>query len=260
MLSTHQLIHGDVFDVLPSLDHYACCILDPPDGIGLKYAGVKDVKRSQYHDWFASLMTKVIPHAGITWVSFNSIWDLMVKHWAYDYSLLHPDIEIKPFYQHYTFFQCNNNDCAPAQRPILRFRKSDAPIYPDQIRIPSWRLLNGDKRANPRGKTPGDVWSIPRVTGNSKQRRAWHPTQLNEELIERAILLSTAEGDTVLDLFSGTGTVIRVCKRIGRHSVSVELSKAYCQRIAEEHSLEILPNHLTKNTKTEVFMLEAQRA
>jgi len=67
---------------------------------------------------------------------------------------------------------------------------ASAPIYPCQIRVPSWRMLNGDKRAAPDGKVPGNVWDFPRVTGNSKQRRAFHPTQLNEGLVERAILLS----------------------------------------------------------------------
>lgn len=30
-----------------------------------------------------------------------------------------------------------------------------------------------------------DVERAPRITGNSKQRRSWHPTQLNEHLVER---------------------------------------------------------------------------
>jgi len=236
-MAEHTLIQGDVLQVVPTLGQFACCVLDPPDAIGLKYEGVKDVHKNAYRFWLPDVMTKIIPHAGITWLSYNSIWDLMVKHWAYDYGCVHPDIEIKPFYQHYTFFQCNNNDCAPAERPLLRFRRRCAPIYPDHIRVPSWRLLNGDKRANPEGKVPGNVWNVPRVTGNSKQRRRWHVTQLNEALVERAILFSTKPGDTVLDLFSGTGTVIRVCKRINRNSVSVELSEFYCSQIAEEHGL-----------------------
>ena len=100
--------------------------------------------------------------AGITWLSYNSQWDLAVKHWALRVSVeTFDDIEIKPFYQHYTFFQCNNNDCAPAERPLLRFRHKDAPIYPDQIRVPSWRQLNGDKRAAPGGKVPRQRVGVP---------------------------------------------------------------------------------------------------
>lgn len=247
----HTLIQGDVLQILPKLGDFACCFLDPPDALGLKLNGYQDVPKKDYIDWLANVMTKTIPHCGITWLSYNNVWDLAVKHWAHDYGQIHQDIEIKPFYQHYTFFQCNNNDCAPAVRPMLRFRHDGllwkAPIYPNQIRVPSWRQLNGDKRAAPGGKVPGNIWNFPRVTGNSKQRRSYHPTQLNEGLVERAILLSTKEGDEVLDLFSGTGTVIRVCKRIGRSTTSIEFNEFYCEKIAAEHGLRVssaLEQHL----------------
>ncbi|MGA2059104.1 MAG: DNA methyltransferase [Thermoguttaceae bacterium] len=236
----HRLIQGDVLQVLPELGNFACCFLDPPDALGLKLNGYRDHPRKGYIEWLAKVMAMTIQRCGITWLSYNSQWDLAVKHWACDYGMNHQDVEIKPFYQHYTFFQCNNNDCAPAERPMLRFRHKEAPIYPNQIRVPSWRMLNGDKRASPDGKVPGNVWESPRVVGNSKQRRSWHPTQLNESLVERAILLSTRQGDEILDLFSGTGTVIRVCRRINRSTTSIELNEFYCRKIAEEHGLEVL--------------------
>ena len=55
------------------------------------------------------------------------------------------------------------------------------------------------------------------------------------DLVERAILLSTKEDDQVLDLFSGTGTVIRVCKRLKRSTTSIELNYLYCTKLKEEH-------------------------
>ena len=39
-----------------------------------------------------------------------------------------------------------------------------------------------------------DVFNFTRVTGNSKQRRTWHPTQLNEGLVERCVKLTTPAG------------------------------------------------------------------
>ena len=50
---------------------------------------------------------------------------------------------------------------------------------------------------------PGDVFDFPRMTGNSKQLRPWHKTQLHEDLVERCILLSTQPGDHVVDPFGG---------------------------------------------------------
>lgn len=82
-----------------------------------------------------------------------------------------------------------------------------------------------------------DVFNMPRVTGNSKQRRRWHPTQLNELLVERCIKLSCGTEDAVIDAFSGTGTVMRVCKKLGISCMSIEIDKNYCEKISEENSL-----------------------
>jgi len=234
----HRLINADCLDVLPSLPDFACCFMDPPDAIGLSHNGYKDRPRDGYVDWLAQVLEATIPHCGVTWLSYNAIWDLAVKHWSYQFGIERPWLEIKPFVWTFTFGQNRNSDCGPGHRPILRFRRKDAPLYPDQIKVASWRQLNGDKRAAAGGRVPLDAWTeFPRVVGNAKERRPWHPTQHPEALVERAIKLSTREGDDVLDLFSGTGTVIRVCKRIGRNTTSVELNPAYCAEIVKEHDL-----------------------
>ncbi len=46
-------------------------------------------------------------------------------------------------------------------------------------------------------------------------------------LLERIILMSTDEGDTVLDPFSGTGTSAIAAKRLGRNFIGFELDKEY---------------------------------
>ena len=151
---------------------------------------------------------------------------------------LHPGVlEAKSCVQTFTFGQHSHHDLGNNHRPLLRLRWHEAPLFPDAIRVPSWRQENGDKRADPRGRVPGDVFDFTRVTGNSKQRRAWHPTQLNEGLVERCIKLTTPEGGTVLDPFGGTGTTLRVCKRIQRPCTLIELDSDYCAKIAEEHGM-----------------------
>jgi hypothetical protein len=234
----HKLICGDALEVLPSLPAFTCCFMDPPDAIGLSHNGYKERPRFGYIDWLGKVVQETVLHCGITWLSYNSIWDLAVKHWAHEFRRAWGDLEIKPFVWTYTFGQNRNTDCGPGHRPILRFRRKDATLYPDQIKVESWRQKHGDKRAAADGRVPLDAWTeFPRVVGNAKERRGWHPTQHPEALIERAIKLSTREGDDVFDLFSGTGTVIRVCKRIGRNTTSVELNPTYCNEIAREHGL-----------------------
>lgn len=232
----HCLIQGDALQVLPALEPATAIFIDPPDGINLKYDGVSD-KYDDYIGWLTKVLAGCIAKAPTVWVSYNSLHDLPVKHWAYEYRLLHPEVEIRPFVQHFTFGQNRNSDCGNGHRPMLRIRQPGAPLYPDQIKVPSWRMLNGDKRAAEGGRVPLDAWDFPRVTGNSKQRRPHHPTQLHEGLVERALLLTTREGDHVIDCFAGTGTTFRVCKRIGRRCTLVELSPFYCAKIAEEHGM-----------------------
>ena len=232
----HRLIQGDALQVLPTLEPAAAIFIDPPDGINLKYEGVSD-RYDDYTGWLTTVLTGCIAKAPTVWVSYNALHDLPVKHWAYEYRLLHPEVEIRPFVQHFTFGQNRNSDCGNGHRPLLRIRQPGAPLYPDQIKVPSWRMLNGDKRAAEGGRVPLDAWDFPRVTGNSKQRRPHHPTQLHEGLVKRALLLTTREGDHVIDCFAGTGTTLRVCKRIGRRCTLVELSPFYCEKIAEEHGM-----------------------
>ena len=147
------------------------------------------------------------------------------------------ELEAKPCVQTFTFGQHNHHDLGNNHRPLLRLRWREAPLFPDAIRVPSWRQENGDKRADPRGRVPGDVMDFPRVTGNSKQRRTWHPTQLNEGLVERCVKLTTPPGGTVLDPFGGTGTTLRVCKRINLSCTLIEMDREYCRQIAVENHL-----------------------
>jgi len=46
-------------------------------------------------------------------------------------------------------------------------------------------------------------------------------------LLERILLMTTDEGDTVLDPFSGTGTTAIAAKRLGRNYVGFEVDENY---------------------------------
>jgi DNA modification methylase len=142
-----------------------------------------------------------------------------------------------PCVQIFTFGQHNQHDLGNNHRPLVRLMRKGTALYPDAIRVPSWRQLNGDKRADPRGRVPGDVLDFPRVTGNSKQRRPWHPTQLHEDLYERCIRLTCGPDAKPCDLFAGTGTMARACANTGNDCTLIELDPKYCKEIAKEHNL-----------------------
>jgi DNA modification methylase len=58
-----------------------------------------------------------------------------------------------------------------------------------------------------------------------------HPAPFPDELPERLIKLYTIEGETVLDPFGGTGTVMKVAKDLGRSSVIYEVNSGYLKII-----------------------------
>lgn len=78
------------------------------------------------------------------------------------------------------------------------------------------------------------VWEFSRVCGTFHERRDWHPNQHPEALIERIVKFSCAPGDLVVDMFAGTGTVNRVCRRLGIDCIGIEISEEYCRRINHE--------------------------
>jgi len=104
----------------------------------------------------------------------------------------------------------------------------------DAVRRPLDRqtleIYKRDKRLNAasleKGINPTNVWKIPRLNGNSKER-VGHPTQKPKELIERLMLSLSYPGSTVLDFFAGSGVSTRVAIENGRHSISVDADIAF---------------------------------
>lgn len=207
---------------------------DPPDNIGLSYDGHKDsMDSSDYYEWCYKFVTEgmSIVKKGM-WISFNA------KHTIMMVNIIEQggDVEwvLTPCVQTITFGQQKNKPGKLTNnfRQLWYLSWGEPNFF--EVREQSWRQLNGDKRADPRGKLVSDVFDFPRVTGNSKQRRKWHPTQLNEKLVERCLLLTTQPGDHVLDIFAGTGTTGRVCRSIGRRCTLIEKSEFYCDKMREE--------------------------
>ena len=227
------------FQSLP-IGQHKMMFADPPDNIGLGYGEYEDaLPEHHYRKLLEDILFCALTHCDILWVSFNAIhlplmgsvvWDLLSRR-------IFSDWVFKPGVQTYTFYQHNRHDLGAAHRPLWRLMKRGTKLYPDAVRVPSWRQLHGDKRANPEGKVPGDVFDFPRVVGNSGQRRTWHPTQLNEDLYERCLKLSCASDESACDLFAGTGTLARVCAKTGNPCSLYEIDPGYCKQIAMEHNL-----------------------
>ena len=84
-------------------------------------------------------------------------------------------------------------------------------------------------------KIKGNVWYF--STGYNKSTKDIiafkHPAIFPEQLANDHIISWSNEGDTVLDIFSGSGTTAKMAKLNNRNYIGFEISKEYCD-IAEE--------------------------
>lgn len=77
------------------------------------------------------------------------------------------------------------------------------------------------------------VWDLP-VPNKGDLAFGVHPALMPEELASRAIRLYSFHGDVVADPFAGSGTTLRVAKRLGRHFVGYELVSSYADIITRK--------------------------
>ena len=96
------------------------------------------------------------------------------------------------------------------------------------------------KILHPFGPLVSDVWSdIHRIRHN--KHRDPHPCQLPIHLLERLILMSTDEGDVILDPFMGTGTTAVAAARLGRKVIGIDLDPQYVE-ITQRKLAQEVPN------------------
>ena len=108
----------------------------------------------------------------------------------------------------------------------------------DDVRVKEWKAF--DKRNNPLGKNPSDVWEIKRVVGGTGavDMKYNHPAQFPKALVDRMIKGHSNEGDLVFDPFLGTGTTCVVAKELGRNCFGCELLDEYVS-VCQQRGVEV---------------------
>jgi len=235
----NRLITGDCIKILAKADRpFADLIFaDPPFNIGYKYDKYNDkVKSKNYIAWTEDWMRAcydVLKPAGSFYIAIGDDYAANVKIIADKLGLFMRNWII----WHYTFGQQTKNKFARSHTHILYFVKDkDNFTFNDYaIRVPSDRqLLYNDKRANPAGKLPDDVWSqFSRVCGTFKERAGWHPCQMPEMLLKRIIAVSSNPGQLVLDPFIGSGTTAAAAYQSDRDYLGIDISRDYVLKVRE---------------------------
>lgn len=73
------------------------------------------------------------------------------------------------------------------------------------------------------GKVPEDVWDIPIINSQAKERLGY-PTQKPERLLQTMVKASSSAGDIVADFFCGSGTTPYVAQSLGRRWIAADIN------------------------------------
>ena len=231
----NRIICGDCIEVLGKVgEPFADLIFaDPPFNIGYKYDKYYDkVKKKNYIAWTREWMTVakgVLKPHGSFYIAIGDDYAANVKIIGDELGLFMRNWII----WHYTFGQQTKNKFARAHTHVFYFANhaKHFTFNDHAVRVPSDRqLIYNDRRANPVGKMPDDVWNgDPRVCGTFRERAGWHPCQMPESLLTRIVAVSSNPGDCVLDPFSGSGTTAAAACQLGRNYVGIEISETYVE-------------------------------
>ncbi len=234
----NKIICGDCIEVLGKIDEpFADLIFaDPPFNIGYKYDKYYDkVKKKNYIAWtkeWMGICKKVLKTHGSFYIAIGDDYAANVKIIGDELGLFMRNWLI----WHYTFGQQMKNKFARSHTHILYFvkDKSNFTFNDHAARVISDRQKKyQDKRANPEGKMPDDVWDeYPRVCGTFKERIDF-PCQMPESLLARIIRVSSDEGQWILDPFIGSGTTAVVAAKLGRNFTGIDISVEYVSKSEE---------------------------
>ena len=231
------IVRGDAVEILAGWPEGCVDLVfaDPPFNIGYEYDRYRDDRPpKEYLAWteaWIDASLRVLKPTGTFWIAIGDEYAAEVRVRMRERAALRNWVV-----WHYTFGQNCKAKFNRCHTHLLYFVKNPKRFTfnasDPSLRVKSDRQLKyNDRRANPSGKLPGDVWNeFPRVCGTYKERVGWHPCQMPVRLLERIVLACSNPGDLVLDPFAGSGTTLVAAARHGRRWVGVELSADYAKR------------------------------
>ena len=243
MIDGQSLIHGDLFDVLPTLpDGFAnLIIVDPPYNLPRNFGDKKFtvVSPQQYEEylrsWFSLLCDKLAPDGTLymcgDWRCSSSMQRVIEERltilnritWqrekgrgaAHNWKNSMEDI----------WFAVKNPMEYYFDAQAVKVRRRVLAPYREEGRPKDWEETSEGRF---RTTFPSNFWDDISVPFWSMPENTDHPTQKPEKLIAKLILASSREGDVVFDPFLGSGTTAVAAKKLGRRYCGIELHLDYC--------------------------------
>ncbi len=229
-----KLICGDSLIELKKIPDKSIDLIvtDPPYNLSKDYGNNQDkLEFYEYLDFSNKWLfeaKRVLKDDGTIYVFMG------MKYISYIYNILEQELGMY-FNSWITWFYTQGigktKGYSPRHDDILMFTKNSKKFTfnLDTIRVPQkyYRSVN-----NMRGANPGNVWEFSHMHYCNKNRKK-HPTQKPEGLYERMILASSNEGDTILDPFLGSGTLLRVCQQTNRNGIGIDINPEYIEMSRE---------------------------
>ncbi|PID41507.1 MAG: site-specific DNA-methyltransferase [Proteobacteria bacterium] len=237
-----RLYLGDCLDLLATIPDESIDLIvsSPPYNIGKEYES-----RSPLNVYLEAQKKVLVECHRVLKKTGSIFWQ--VGSYSYKGTLVPLDVKFFPIFEELGMLPINRivwlrqhglqakNKFSCRHETVLWFAKSmDYKFSLEEIRVPqkyqNKKHHKGEKKGelscNPDGKNPGDVWAFRNVKHNHEEQTI-HPCQFPEDFVNRVILSTTIEGDTVLDPYMGTGTVPVVAKNTKRHFYGADLDEKY---------------------------------
>jgi len=231
-----------------------CVFADPPFNLGKNYGNGfdDDVSESVYfawcHHWISeccrvlkdggAIFIYATPELAVHFAGFlNGIEQMQFRHWI--------AMTMKGTFR-------RGERLYPAHYALLYYTKGDPRVFNNlRVPIPTCRHCGGDikdygghrDKLNPEGLNLTDFWEDTSPNRHKKYKVRPGVNELKPMIPERAILISTNEGDIVLDPFGGGGSTYQAAEKNGRNWIGVEM---YDYEHIEKRMMEEFPESVGK--------------
>ena len=243
----NKIILGDCLALLKEIPDNSVdmTFADPPFNLKKKYNKYTDkLEFKEYIDWCDKWIAEMVRITKPT----GSIFVHNIPKWLSFYVKL---LNEHAYFKHWIAWNAPTSPMGKSLQPshygILFYVKDLKKNKIYEIRMPHERERissylrkdYGGKKSglHPFGPLISDIWSdIHRIKHNKYRDK--HPCQLPVHLLERLILMTTDEGDIVLDPFIGTGTTAVAAKKLGRKYIGFDLDHKY-KEISEANLIKV---------------------
>ena len=248
-----QLLHGDCLEKMQDLEDNSvdAYITSPPYATQRKYNGAKS---SDYIDFISPIMLEAKRTLSDTGSIFFNIKEHCVngQRDLYVYKMIIHFVEVLGFRLVDEFIWNKTNPFPTGAKTRLKdgfervFHLTTSDLhnfYPDAVKVKSTsKWLKSEKRRknkNDHNVTNGSGMDMQKriatdmvrpsnvITGTSSNSNIGHPAAFPVYFAEFFIKLASKEGDTIGDMFMGSGTTGIACRNLNRNFIGIELEEKY---------------------------------